>query len=172
MVVDLADLRARFGTGPSDDALETAILAAYESLDEMYGPFTASVTEHLRPYGQWVDLSHRASAVSEVIEGTTTLDPADYTIWPGGRSLRRLTSGDPTAWLDWIDVTYTRMSMDAERDRVAIALVDLDVNRPTSGLTSITVGPWSEHYGTAEGQYAKDREAILRSYRQAAMGTR
>jgi hypothetical protein len=170
VTVDLALLREHFGTGPSDDVLGTALAAALEAIDSRYGPAAATHREHLRPFGQWVKLGHRASAVTTVLEGGETVASGDYMLWPGGRYLRRLdASDDPTAWTGWVDVTYTPLSEAAERDRVTIALVDLDLNRHT-GLTGITVGPWSEQYAQGDDSYARQRDAVLASMRPASVG--
>jgi hypothetical protein len=170
VTVDLALLREHFGTGPSDDVLETAMTAALEAIDSRYGPAAATHREHLRPFGQWVRLGRRASAVSSVLEGGEAVASGDYALWPGGRFLRRLDANDdPMAWTGWVDVTYTPLSEAGERDRVTIALVDLDLNRHT-GLTGITVGPWSEQYAQSEDGYARTRQAILDSLRPASVG--
>jgi hypothetical protein len=170
VTVDLALLREHFGTGPSDDVLTLALDAALEAIDARYGPAAATHREYLRPFGQWVKLGRRASAISAVIESGETVDAGDYALWPGGRYLRRLdSSNDPTAWTGWVDVTYTPLSEAGERDRVTIALVDLDLNRHT-GLTGITVGPWSEQYASDPQSYAASREAVLRSLRPANVG--
>ena len=53
---------------------------------------------------------------------------------------------------------------------MTIALVDLDLNRH-SGLTGITVGPWSEQYTQDDAAYREAREAILASLRPPRGGT-
>jgi hypothetical protein len=170
VTVDLALLREHFGTGPSDDVLETALDAALEAIDSRYGPAAATAREYLRPFGQWVRLGRRASAVTSVLEGGETVASGDYALWPGGLYLRRLDANDdPTAWTGWVDVTYTPLSEAGERDRVTIALVDLDLNRHT-GLTGITVGPWSEQYASDPDSYATARKAVLDSMRPARVG--
>jgi hypothetical protein len=100
------------------------------------------------------------------------VDAADYAIWPGGRFLRRLSSDEPAAWTGMVEVAYTPLSESASRDRVTLALCDLDLAR-RFGVTSITNGPWSESYGDAAGtDYAATREAILGSLRPAYSWTR
>lgn len=171
MTVNLERLRDHAGTGPSDDDLEAALAAAIESVDERYGPDSTTVTEYLRPFGQWVRLSRRATAITSVLEGGTEVDEADRSIWPGGRYLRRLSSDEPTAWTGMVEVEYTPLQEDAGRDRVVIALCDLELAR-IFGLRSITVGPWSEQYqeATDDMTYKATREMILDSLRPARSG--
>lgn len=171
MAIDLAGLREHIGDGPSDAVLTDLLAAAQAAITARYGSDTASRSEYLRPFGQWVRLSRPASAISSVIEGGTTVDAAEYEIWSQADYVRRLdSSGNVSAWTGWVEVTYTPTSEDAERDRVTIALVDLDINRHP-GLTGITVGPWSEQYTQDDESYRKAREAILSSLRPPKVGT-
>lgn len=170
--MDLETLREHIGAGPSDAVLEDLLAAAIEAIEDRYGPAGMSVREYLRPYGQWVKLGRRAESVESVRVGTDEpLEAADYEIWPdaGGRYLRRLSGDDPVAWTGWVEVEYTPLSDEASRDRVTVALVSLDLNRP-AGLAGITVGPWSEQYSGADA-YAKTRQQILDSMRSARPGT-
>ena len=173
MTVDLEALREHVGAGPSDDDLQRLLDAALEAITVRYGPADADPREYLRPFGQWVRLGRRAESVTTLLEGGVELDPdadpALFEIWPGGRYLRRLDAdGDSLAWSGWVDVTYTPVSDASQRDRVTVALVDLDLNR-SPGLSGITVGPWSEQYGSDEDHQAA-REAILASMRPASIG--
>lgn len=169
MTVDLEALREHVGAGPSDDDLQRLLDAALEAITDRYGPEDADTREHLRPFGQWVRLGRRAESVETLLEGTVELEEdTDFEIWPGGRYLRRLADDLPRDWGDWVDVTYTHASDASQRDRVTIALVDLDLNW-SPGLSGITVGPWSEQYGSDE-DYQATREAILASMRPATAG--
>jgi hypothetical protein len=169
--VDLEDLRAHAGTGPSDEDLQTALVAALEALDERYGPEAPTVTEYLRPFGQWVKLGRRAAGLSSVKEGGTAVADEDRTIWPGGRFLRRLSGDEPAAWTGMVEVEYSPLSESAQRDRIAYALCDLELSR-VFGLRGITVGPWSEMYPASadDASYADTRTMILDSLRPARMG--
>lgn len=164
MVLDLTDLRAKFGDGPSDTELTTSLLAAYEAIEWRYGPYSETVTEHLRPYGQWVNLTHRALSVSSVTEGTTALEETDYELWPGplGKHLRRLHETDASRWTEWVDVVYTVPPGDAWRDKMALGLVGVDVTY-TPGLVGITVGPWSEQYSQSDDAREQAYAAVLAS---------
>ena len=170
MTVDLELLRDHVGPGPSDSDLQAALDAAVEALDARYGPDVAGVTEYLRPFGQWVKLGRRAAAVVSVLEGRTAVAAADFTLWPGGRYIRRLSDGEPVSWTAMVEVEYTPYSESSERDRVALALCDLDLTRKF-GLIGITNGPWSEQYAQAAGtDYTATRQAILDSLRPRVAG--
>lgn len=170
MAVDLDLLRAHVGQGPSDDVLAGLLDAALEAIDDRYGPADAGGREYLRPFGEWVKLGRRASTVEAVLEGGSALGEEDYELWPGGRFLRRLSGAQSTAWAGMVDVTYTPLPEDAGRDRIVIALCDLDLNR-SPGLAGITVGPWSEQYTQSDEGYQAQREAILGSLRARSIGT-
>lgn len=170
--IDLAGLREHVGAGPSDAVLTDLLTAAQEAITSRYGSDTGTVTEYLRPFGQWVRLTRPTSSIGSVIEGTTTLDSGLYEIWAGGADyIRRLdSSGNVTSWAGMVEVAFTPISEEAERDRVTIALVDLDLNR-ASGITGITVGPWSEQYTQDDKAYREAREAILTSLRPPRVGS-
>lgn len=171
MTVDLAALRAHVGAGPSDSDLSAALAAALEALDNRYGTDEATVTEYLRPFGQWVKLGRRCSAVTSVLEGGETVASGDRSIWPGGKFLRRLSDSEPVAWTGMVEVEYTPLSEAAERDRITYALCDLELSR-IFGLRGITVGPWSEQYpdATDDTNYASMRTMILDSLRPQMVG--
>ena len=172
MAIDLEALRSHVGPGPSDDDLETALAAALEAIDERYGTDETEITEYLQPFGQWVRLGRRASSITSVLEGGTTVETEDFALWSGGRFLRRLSGDDPIAWGGMVEVAYEPVSESASRDRVTLALCDLDLAR-RFGVTSITNGPWSETYGDAAGtDYVATREAILGSLRPSYTWTR
>ena len=174
MTVDLATLREHVGPGPSDAVLEDYLAAALEAIDDRYGPESDEKVEYLRPFGQWLKIGRRANEIVEVVEGGTTLDAADYVLWPdaGGRRVRRLSNDEPTHWRGFVEITYEPLSSTAGRDRITIALVNLDLTRPTSGLAGITVGPWSEQYRDTGGQsYQAAYEAILGSLYHSPPGT-
>lgn len=170
MALDLDGLRAHVGPGPSDEVLTDLLAAALEAIDERYGPDDATVTEYLRPFGQWVRLGRRASDITSVEEGGDAVAEADYELRPGGRYVRRLADGEASTWSGMVDIVYTPYSESAERDRVTVALVDLDLNRHP-GLTGITVGPWSEQYTQDDDSYRRAREGILASLRPLRVGT-
>jgi hypothetical protein len=172
VTVDLARLRDHVGPGPSDEELEAVLDAAIEALDDRYGPDSATVTEYLRPFGQWVKLTRRASAVTSVLEGGEAVASGDREIWPGGRYLRRLRENETAAWTGMVEVEYTPFSEEAGRDRIVLALCDLDLTKGGKyGVTSITNGPWVEEYASpADVPYDELRNTILGSLRYRGAG--
>jgi hypothetical protein len=148
--LDLETLRAIVGTGPSDESLQAALDAALEALDNRYGPNTddesggGTATDYLRPFGQWVKLSRRASEITSVLEGSivggmTEVDEADYVLWEGGKYLRRLRDAEPTRWTSYaVEVEYVPFSEARERDRIIIGLVQFSLrSRSAPGGRSI-----------------------------------
>jgi hypothetical protein len=107
-------------------------------------------------------LSRRAAEIVTVSEGTTTLAANDYRL-RSGTVLHRLSTGTNPAhrWRDWrgIDVEYLPESDVAERIRVQIALVQLDLAY-APGVVSEKIGDWTETFSPS-GDHAKDREAII-----------
>jgi hypothetical protein len=169
-MLTLEELREHIGDGPTDDVLERLLDAAVESIDARIGTEAETTNELLRPSGSLVALSRRATAVSSVIEAEVALDAADYELRSGGRLLQRVNAdGDRVAWSGWVEVTYTHYSDEAERNRVAIGLVKLDLNN-NPGLTGTTIGSWSEQYYQGDRSYSVEREALLKSLRQQTAG--
>jgi hypothetical protein len=168
-MLEVDDLREHIGDGPSDDVLERFLAAAYQSIDADVGPSSAVASELLRPFGSLVILSRRASAVTSVREGDDVLATDDYALRPGGKYLQRRRDGRPVAWRRWVDVTYTPLPEDAERDRVAIKLVELDLAYQP-GMAGSTIGPWNEQYMQGDKAYQQERQAILDSLRSPAVG--
>lgn len=167
MTLDVAAMRQHVTTPLEDDALGRLITAAYEAIDARIGA-EGDTGELLHGVGDLIMLARRAAAITSITEvrGTTELDLAadDYELRPGGRSLRRLATGTNPAyrWRGRNDVRYTPMVTEADRDRVAIALVKLDAdNQP--GVVSERLGEHSVAYAQGDQTYAREREAILNS---------
>jgi hypothetical protein len=163
LALDLETVRAHVGDEPSDGDLQLLLEAALEAIEARYGPANATKREYLRAFGPWVKLGLRAEAVLDVTEGTTVLTEADYELWDGGMYLHRLGETQPRSWSTWVDVTYVPLSEDAQRDAIALALIDSGTVNP-EGLASITVGPWSE-------SYQKQTPEEMQSQRQAILGS-
>lgn len=172
-MLTVEELREHIGDGPSDDVLERLLDAATQALDIRYGferTYFEEVTERLVPYGTLVYPYHRAQSVSAVSEADEALDPADYEIRNLGRTVVRLASdGTPTDWAGPVDLTYLPFDDDAERDRICVKLVELDLDY-APGISGSTVGPWAEQHPTDAKAYQQLRETILRSLRVPVMG--
>ncbi len=164
------ELRGHVTTDLDDTALGLLLDAAYEAIDIHAGTggsedYPASITERITAGpGDIVMLGRPASSVTSVIEHETTLDADDYELI-NGQMLRRLPDGTnpATYWRRRMYITYTALSDENERDRVAIALVKLDTTSEP-GLQSQRLGDWAETFETGEGSdYASQRAAILAS---------
>jgi hypothetical protein len=174
MTLSVEDLREHVSTTLGDDALQRLLDAAYETLDDYLGAidgdYDATQTEFLRSSGDLLRLSRRAMAIDAVVEGTTTLGDDDYRLSPSGSLLIRL--GDGTnprnCWYGRVEVRYIPLVDGAERDRVAIALVKLDLNH-NPGSVQETIGSWSEQQSQGSESYATERSAILASYGASAL---
>lgn len=164
------ELRGHVTTDLDDEALGLLLDAAYEAIDIAFGvggseDYPASITEVITTGGDLLMLSRPASAVTSVIEGAntpTTLEADDYELL-GGQMVRRARDGTnpQTRWAGRVTVTYTALSDENERDRVAIALVNLDI-AGSPGVQSERLGDWAvTHENTNE--YAASRAAILAS---------
>jgi hypothetical protein len=171
-MLTIEELREHVGDGPSDDVLDRLLTAAIQALDMRYGyqrTLLEEVTERLVAYGSLVYPYLRAQSVSSVSEADETLDPADYAVRDMGRTVVRLTDGLPAAWVGAVDVTYLPYEDDAERDRICIKLVELDLDY-APGISGSTVGPWAEQHPSDAKAYQQLREAILRSMKVPVMG--
>jgi hypothetical protein len=172
-MLTVEELREHVGAGPTDDVLERLLEAATQALDLRFGPepaYDEETSERVPPYRSLVYLSRRAQSVSDVQEDGASLDAAAYELQQSGRALRRLDAdGEPIFWGARVDVTYAPYPDGAERDRVCIQLVNLELDY-APGLTGSTVGPWTEQHPAGDESYRKMRESILRSYRPSVVG--
>ena len=105
-----------------------------------------------------------------VEEGTTVLATDDYEL--NDRTVRRIATGTHPAswWCGDIDVVYTPLDQDDERDRVAAELVALAVTY-SPGISSQQIGPWRETFqegGAGQLTYDAQRMAILATLGTAA----
>lgn len=168
-----AEFREHHPTDLVDTALQRLIDAAEQAIATRYGSL-APLTEVRRGGGSLLFLSRRAASITSVTErygdplGVTNqpLDPTDWTLLPDGMTLRREYAGalhPADIWQADTVVAYTPADDQAERTRVTIALVQLDVNN-NPGLTAETVGDWSQTYADNSAMnYGLERDAILNS---------
>lgn len=171
-------LRGFITSALGDAALASYLRSALDAIDDFLGPMVP--TEHLIAAGDILSLGVEVDHVVSVIEnenGTpVTLDATDYAVSGNGQGLRRLTTGTHPAlsrytphrgrlpiWLGSVAVTYVRRADPDQRIRVAVALVQLDLNHHP-GMASEQIGTWTEQYANrAIKPYDEDREDILRS---------
>lgn len=155
------DLREHVTSSLGDDALEMLLGAAYEVIDDRVGS-DADVTEVITAGpGPLLMLSRKASAIVSITEGTTDLDPTDFSV--SGRTLWRLLDGaNPQSW--WrgrIQVTYTPAVNADRRDAAAVALVSLSLDTLDTGAAqSERIGDWSETFSSTS-EVRQKRDDIL-----------
>ena len=155
------------------DAAETAItrrLAATDGIAERHltTTYDAASGTYLASYpSPYIYPARRVATVTTITETVgatvTTLAANDYRVWPGGWLIERLATGtNPrSSWTGTTDVTYAAASDAAERKRVQLALVRLDLNH-NPGLASEDIGDWSETYtNNSAMNYGLEREAVL-----------
>ncbi len=170
-------VKERTGSDLSDSELQAMIDAITAELDARFGPageITAQLGDPVDPASSGLrnlrllrpaDLAEPIMVTesnpgnSGAAEDDTILDPADFRVLHGGRTLQRLTGGPNSAahWSPLVSVTYTPVSQAAARDEVTIKLVQLDLSY-RGGLKSEKAGDYSF---TLSGDMASDREAIL-----------
>lgn len=165
MALSVAQLKGHVQSSLGDTELTVLLNAAYDAITERYGP-SGSITERrVGTSGPLLLLAHRASEVTAVVEDGTTLAANDYALRPRGRQLERKDTGtNPgSRWRGYVDVTYVNGISDGQRDRVAIALVTLDVNY-SPGLTGERLGDHQVTFAAnSVFNYEIEREAILAS---------
>ena len=117
-----------------------------------------------RGNGDILMLSRRASYIVSIVEGDTTLTSDDYQVMSSGQTLRRLDDGSnpASAWNGRVRVKYEPLSDAGIRERVQLALVELEVNS-SPGSRSERIGEWSETVSQSSTSYQDERQAILAS---------
>lgn len=165
-MLSIGDLRKHVTSTLEDPDLQRLLDAAYQAID-LYAGVTGPVTEVITSGpGDLLMLSRPASAITSVSEWfwstSTVLASNDYAL-SGGQMIVRLVTGTNAygRWRGRVTVTYTPLDDTAERDRVAIALVQLDLTH-NPGLSSEQIGEWTETYANNSAMhYGLEREAIL-----------
>jgi hypothetical protein len=172
MALTVAQLREHVTSSLADTALQRLLDDAYAAIAEAIGASGDVDESHRAGNGPLLMLAHAASAIVSVTEDATgtavALDPDDYFLRPSGSLLERLATGpNPRSyWGGRVDLTLTPRLAEAQRDRVAIELVKLEITS-NPGIASQRIGPWTETYaqggGDTEGEsgYAAQRAAIL-----------
>lgn len=164
MALDVSGVRGFVETSLGDTELGILVAAAYDAITERYGG--AEVTERRRGQrGVVLMLAHRASEIDTITEDGVALDADDFELRPGGRLVERKDDGpNPSSrWRGYVDVVYANAIADAQRDRVAVALVQLDVNNQP-GMTGERLGDHQVTFAAnSVFNYEIEREAILSS---------
>ena len=156
-----------FVTSPLSDAvLQTYLDAAMDAIDDVLGPLTCKERLHASR-GDLLMLGREAESITSVVEdarvSALTLAADDYELSDSGQTLYRLRTGTNPRW-GWhgrVDVTYVRSDDVAERVRVAVALVQLELDR-RPGVASESIGTYFVSF-RADADYATQRDALLGS---------
>lgn len=184
-ILDPATFRQHQPTPLGDPALQVYIDAAEAAIVGRYGAIATFTDRRGRPdyqNGVLLFLSRRAGTIVSVTErygdvvGITdvVLDPSDYTLLPDGMTLRREYTGTHPAarWTEVVVVVQTPYDDSAERLRVAIALVKLDLAH-TPGIVGETIGDYQVQYAPRTGgaaNYDQERDAILSTLQPIGLG--
>jgi hypothetical protein len=152
-----------------DDALQGIIDTNEAEIVRLFGPH-ARMEERL--YGGTAHLypARQVGAIVSISETigvgpgatTTVLDPTDFQLLDGGRTIRRLASGT-NARYRWglAEVEYVPLDDIQVRVGVLVDLCKVDL-RPT-GIESRTMGSWTEKYSSGKDAGREgERRAILR----------
>lgn len=157
-LLDAAETAITARVGAADAISERHPTTVYDAASGTYATVTPS------PFLYPARRVATVTAITETVGGTvTTLAANDYRVWPGGWQIERLATGtNPRAsWTGTVDITYAAASDVAERKRVQLGLVRLDLNH-NPGLQSESIGDWSETYvSNSAMNYGLEREAIL-----------
>lgn len=168
VALTIARLREFVTSSVSNSSLQILVDAAYLAIDDAIGP-QGDVKEFFTVHGDLIMLSRRAVSITAVSENVRwaalALAADDYELRPSGQMLVRLRTGTNPRWY-WqgrVDVTYRPPDDTANRVRVAIDLVKLDI-ATNPGLASQSIGTWAEAYTSNSAfNYALERQSILAS---------
>jgi hypothetical protein len=189
MLLSVADLREYVTSAVVDHALQGLLDAAEQAITARYG--AVGLSTDLRTGGGTtglIQLSRRAASIQSVSEqwylsAADSFDLAvdvyasafwlegqvlavnDYTLDQSGLYLQRRADGTwpATSWGQAVKISYTSFDDTADRRRVQLKLVQLDIaSQP--GLAELAIGPWVEKYsGAGALNYGAERESILDS---------
>lgn len=168
-LLTIEQFRKFVATSLEDDELEVLLDAAESAITALYGPVGGPVEETSDGGQTYIFLRRRASAITGIVETDidvdTTLAADDWRLRDDGVSVRRLWNGtNAREWWGYpVVVTYTPADDLADRKRIQLKLVELDLNN-TPGVTSERIGEWEEqHSESSVWNYPVQREAILAS---------
>ena len=174
MLLTVDQFREHVTTSLPDAALQTLLNAAEAAILEVVGE-PGEVTEYItaRPtndgYAPWgISPGYRRISVARPIASVTSV--TDYRA--SGYVLQRIPDGTHPRW-QWgqrVVVVYTPGDETADRERVQIELVRLDLNAQP-GIALETIGTWEERYsGAGLLNYSAERADLLASLGSAASG--
>lgn len=175
-------VRTRSNSDLPDEELQAMIDGIVAEMDARFGP-AGEVTIELgdlndpvsrfmrtlrliRPLdpAQAVTIVESDPADNGLAGNDITLEPADYRVLNGGRTLQRL-QGGPNGrcyWAPLVTITYSPLGEQAARDEAVIKLIQLDSSY-RGGLKSERAG---DYQFTLTGDINADREAIFEGLSQ------
>ena len=161
------------GIAWTDDTIQMAIDAAEASLDQLVGPL-GSDTRVFVGGVPILFLPRPAATIQSVVEHRdpdVILAAGDYELFYRGRELRRDDDGpNPSGvWASMVTVTFTPQEEVIQRAMTIVELVRID-NNYSGGVTSRTMGSWSETVSASAVDRQKEREGAIRRYIVAANG--
>lgn len=172
-------VKLRVPTDLPDGEITAMITAITEELDARFGPAGPTVISIgdlndpasrsfrnlrlIRPADTSAPITITEFAPSNTGNAAdeTVLDPADFRVMHGGRTLQRLSGGpNPSQfWAPMVEVEYTPLGMAAAREEVTIKLIALDLSY-RGLLRSERAG---DYQFTLSGDPTADKEAILKA---------
>jgi hypothetical protein len=164
-LLTVEEFREHASTGLGDDAVQRLLDAAEELIVEIGGSL-ADATEIFRGGGHYLILRRPVVSITKVTElygsgSARELETNDYRLEPDRISIRRLRAGDtPSArWVGLVQVESVPSDDTALRKIVQLGLAQgfLDTH---PGVTSETIGDWSETYGDTT-EWSARRDALL-----------
>lgn len=177
-LLTVAEFRTFVETDLEDEPLQVLLDAAEIAIDAVLGDLDyLGDRVDIRNGGSTIIFLSRVTgsitSITETVGDTVTeLDPDDWLLRSDGVSIERLSNGTnspswwggvPGGWSGRVTVSYTPADDLADRKRVQVGLMRLEINQ-AQGATSFTIGGYSESGGSASGlTYLQSREALLAS---------
>lgn len=168
--LSVAQVREHVTTVLPDDAVQRLIDANALSINQRAGTVGSVSLTIAGGQSRYIFLDRPVGAITSITEyfpdpigiSGVVVDSTDYRILNGGTLLERWGYGTHPAdwWSDRVEIVYDAVDDSAERNRVLLKLIQLDINR-APGLSEIKIGDYLEQQrGEA---YDDEREAILAS---------
>lgn len=158
-LVSVTEIKARIKTSLADASLQDAIDQAEADVVAHYGAHyvdvTTTVTETRGGGLASLYLRRPLASITSITEDSTALTSADYRLWGNEGRVERLPSG--TLWGDVVVIVYKPTNDNAQRKRVIIDLVRIDIER--TALTHESIGG---EYSYNAPDWEQERAGVLR----------
>lgn len=170
-------IKARTEVCVDDTELQALVDEATAELEARLGPSASDgpISFSERPRGPLVDLPRPAVVGGDLVvterrgDTSTVLSADDYDLRNGGRTLRRRSDGTNPyeRWAPDVDLTYTPVDDDAQREEVIVRLVQLSLEYDPVAQRSVGDTSQSNLVFTLErerliGQLAPRRGLLVR----------